>query len=86
MVWNQWINHIRVRVENAICRITYKFRCLSLFWRHDVHAHAEAFLCAAQIAALDIKHHPMKFSPALSLSARNNSGIGHLHELSMCFC
>lgn len=58
--WNQWINHIRVRVENSISRIVYKFRCLSHFWRHDIHAHAEAFLCAAQIAALDIKHHPIR--------------------------
>lgn len=58
--WNRYLNSVRVRVENSINRIVHKFRALSYYWQHDVHSHAEAFFCAAQIAAVDICLNPIR--------------------------
>jgi hypothetical protein len=58
--WNSYLHGIRVRVENSINRIVYKFHALSSYWHHDIHSHAEAFFCAAQIAAIDVRLNPIR--------------------------
>lgn len=58
LLWNQYLNPYRTRVENSLGRI-HKFQCLNIPWRGDIHRHLNVFHICSQIAAIDIKFNPI---------------------------
>ncbi len=59
LYWNYYLAEKRVIVENALGRIA-RFSSVSHCWRHSLTLHPVMFNVCAQIAALDIRLHPLR--------------------------
>ena len=60
-IWNDYLNRVRVVVENTIARLKV-FKCLSVKWRHGERAHKLVFTVIANIVNLELMLHPIRIN------------------------